>query len=252
MIIQKFITIILLSFLFFPSYNAQSFDQKAGPNAQQPGSGPNTAHNKGTNGTRSCSVSAEQIRLCTDNDLISQLDALPIEELTETEEADLLFMREEEKLARDAYTLFNTLWGSVIFDRISMAEQKHMDALLLLIDRYNLVDPIVDDVPGIFINPDLQALYDLLAASGSNSLVDALMAGAEIEEVDIADLQGSELATDNLDIQLIYDNLMKGSRNHLRSFVSNLELLGIVYEPRHLTVEEFELIINPPMERGQK
>ena len=183
--------------------------------------------------------------------LAEQLALLPIEDLTEEEIADILFMREEEKLARDSYDYFYEIWGQKIFDNISNAEQTHIDALILLIDRYALTDPIVEDIPGYFPNTDLQALYDIVAASGSLSLIDALMAGALIEEVDLLDLYIRYDATDNQDIHLIYDSLMKGSRNHLRSFVSNLETQGIIYIPLHLSQEEYDEIINSPMENGR-
>lgn len=182
--------------------------------------------------------------------MVTYLNSLPIEDLTGEEAADILFMREEEKLARDAYIYFYSLWGQKIFDNISSAEQSHIDALILLIDRYQLVDPITDDVQGYFTNIDLQVLYDALAASGSNSLIDGLMAGAEIEEVDLIDLYIRYDATENQDIHFIYDNLMKGSRNHLRAFVSNIEKQGIVYQPLHLTQDEYDTIINSPMETG--
>jgi len=184
-------------------------------------------------------------------DLSTALAALPLEELTDEESADILFMREEEKLARDAYDFFYNLWGQQIFNNISNSEQTHMEALLLLINRYDLIDPVADDIPGYFPNTDLQSLYDLLTASGSNSLIDALMAGAEIEEVDLIDLYIRYDATDNQDVRLVYDNLMKGSRNHLRSFVSNLEKQGVTYLPLHLTQEEYDEIINSPMENGR-
>lgn len=71
------------------------------------------------------------------------------------------------------------------------------------------------------------------------------------EEVDLLDLYIRYDATDNHDVHLIYDSLMKGSRNHLRSFVSNLETQGIIYLPLHLTQEEYDAIINTPMENGQ-
>ncbi len=184
------------------------------------------------------------------NSLSAELDAIPIKLLTTQEADDLLFMREEEKLARDAYVLFYSQWNQKIFNNISQAEQAHMDALLLLINRYELIDPVVDDIKGYFPNIELQALYDALSALGSNSIIDALMAGAEIEEVDLIDLVVRYAETDNKDIQFIYDILMLGSRNHLRSFVSNLSKQGIDYQPKHLSEEEYKLIINSPMEKG--
>ena len=184
--------------------------------------------------------------------LSETLSSLSVESLSDEEVDAILFMREEEKLARDAYRLFYQLWNQKIFTNIASAEQTHMDALLLLIDRYQLIDPVSSDDSGVFENSELQNLYDVLAAKGSNSLIDALMAGAEIEEVDLLDLELRALQSDNEDVQLIFESLMKGSRNHLRSFVSNLENQHMSYAPQHLTQEEFDEIINSPMESGNE
>ena len=73
--------------------------------------------------------------------------------------------------------------------------------------------------------------------------VDALKVGATIEEVDIVDLQKHLKENDNEDIALVYDNLMRGSRNHLRAFVINLKARGITYSPQYLTQTEYNTII---------
>jgi hypothetical protein len=88
-----------------------------------------------------------------------------------------------------------------------------------------------------------------LVATGSVSLVDGLKVGATIEEIDMIDLNKALLETDNQDIMLVYQNLLKGSRNHLRSFVSNLAKQGITYVPQYMAVADYQVIVNTPMER---
>ena len=58
----------------------------------------------------------------------------------------------------------------------------------------------------------------------------------------VNELEGNE------DIAIVYENLMKGSRNHLRSFVNNLDNQGVVYQPQYLTPEEYDAVINAGME----
>jgi hypothetical protein len=183
--------------------------------------------------------------------IISQINAQPKEPLSASEKAALLFMREEEKLARDVYDNLYVAWSAPSFNNISESEQSHMDAILALINKYELVDPAAGIASGKFVNTDLQALYDDLIMQGLISRADGFKVGAAIEEIDIVDLQ-RELATniDNNDITLVFENLMKGSRNHLRSFVKNLATLGITYSPKYLTQEAFDAIINTEMERG--
>jgi hypothetical protein len=145
-----------------------------------------------------------------------QLTSIPPSDLTADESAGLLYMREEEKLARDVYNQMYTLWGQPVFQNIASSEQTHMDQVKLLLDRYGLADPALD--PGKFTDPALQALYDQLIGQGTVSLEEALKIGALVEQTDIDDLQARLAQTDNADIQLVYNNLMSASYNHLSAF----------------------------------
>ena len=112
--------------------------------------------------------------------------------------------------------------------------------------------PGAGNAAGVFTNPDLQALYDELVDRGSESLVEALKVGALIEDLDIVDLRS--LQTDTAaDIATVYANLEKGSRNHLRAFISNLDRRGETYTPSYLSTVEFEEIVAaPPNEETAK
>jgi len=144
------------------------------------------------------------------------ITTIPASDLSDAEAASLLFMREEEKLARDVYLKMYELWGMPIFQNIANSEQMHMDQIKQLLDRYGLTDPAL--APGQFTDPSLQALYDQLVAQGSVSLADAMNVGVLIEQTDIADLQEHIAQTDNADIQMVYSNLLNGSYNHLAAF----------------------------------
>jgi hypothetical protein len=154
-------------------------------------------------------------------------------------------MREEEKLARDVYITLNELWNRRVFGNISGSEQRHMDAIKTLIDRYQLDDPVGVDSLGMFKNKTLQELYNKLIEQGSVSLIEALKVGALIEEIDILDIQ-NELneQVDNQDINFVYSNLLKGSYNHLRAFVRNLNRTGVIYIPQKLSENEYLSIIS--------
>jgi len=180
--------------------------------------------------------------------LTEQINLLPKEPLSVAETTALLFMREEEKLARDVYDYLFDIWGAKPFSNISASEQKHMDAVLQLINKYELNDPVGNNQPGIFANTDLQQLYDELISQGEISLEQAFRVGAAIEEIDIIDLRVSDV--DNQDIILVFENLERGSRNHLRAYVSNLENLNVTYLPQFMSQDDYDEIINSPMERG--
>ena len=179
------------------------------------------------------------------------IEALPYEEVDDTEREDLLYMREEEKLARDVYRAMDDLWGLRALRNIAGAEQTHMNALLKILDKYDILDSVGDAPAGQFANEQLQQLYNDLVAQGSQSLTDALIVGATIEDLDIHDLDEALARTDNEDIRTVYQNLQKGSRNHLRAFTNLLEGSGVTYEPQYLSVDQFEEILSTSMERGR-
>jgi hypothetical protein len=170
------------------------------------------------------------------------VSALPYQEPDDAEKADLLYMREEEKLAHDVYLALYNKWKHRAFNTIARSEQQHTDAIKSLLDKYGLEDPAVS-TPGIFSNEELQSLYDELVAAGSVSLIEALRAGATIEDLDIYDLNDAVSAADNSDIKTVYRNLTKGSENHLKTFVSQLARYGQTYEAQYLSEEEIEYIV---------
>ena len=178
------------------------------------------------------------------------LSTLPTQSLNETEKQGILYMREEEKLARDVYLELYDKWGVQIFSNIAHSEQTHMDAVLLLIERYNLTDPVGNDTRGVFTNDTLQNLYNELVANGTKSLEDAYRVGALIEEVDIIDLEDWIAKTDNEDLKTVYGFLMSGSYNHLRAFVKQLNNLGVTYTPVLLPQEQYNEIISGTAGRG--
>lgn len=182
--------------------------------------------------------------------VIQEVSDVSLDELSALEIENLTYMREEEKLARDVYlTMFET-WGLSIFENIASSEQSHTDAVAKMLDKYKLPDPVVDDRIGIFMNQELADLYETLLARGHQSSLEALFVGGLIEEVDMVDLKRAIEETDNEDIRELYESLLRGSRNHLRSFVGQIENLGIVYEAQFLSQEEVDAIVDSPMERS--
>ncbi len=146
----------------------------------------------------------------------------PVPVLTAVEAADLLFMREEEKLARDVYRALYDMWGNQVFYNISLSEQKHTDAVLDLIVKYGLTDP-ASEFEGVFNDQHLQDLYDFLMDMGDDGELEALQVGVLIEVTDITDIEGCILRTDKADILNVYGNLLDGSFNHLDAFQRNVE-----------------------------
>lgn len=166
------------------------------------------------------------------SELTQQLNIIPDEELSQEEFDGLVFMREEEKLARDVYLTLNKTTPLRPFENISKSEQHHMDAIKYLLDRYGIEDPASENEIGIFKNRELQDLFDSLIETGKEGKIEALKVGALIEEKDILDLDNELNNTvDNEDIKFVYENLVRASKNHLRAFTNVLKLNGIDYTP---------------------
>lgn len=173
--------------------------------------------------------------------------------LTDVEIEGLMFMREEEKLAHDVYTTFADMYGKPIFSNIASAETQHMALVLALIEAYDLDDPIADSPVGEFANQDLQDLYDGLIEQGSVDLAAALEVGAVIEEVDILDLERYLEDTTNPDIIKVYDNLLRGSENHLRAFVSQINANGgDRQQPALMKQGAYDEILTSENQRGDR
>ena len=174
-------------------------------------------------------------------------DEIQTDKLSQQEKDDLLFLREEEKLARDVYLFSYDKYGEAIFNNIARSEQQHMNQLLTLINTYNLNDSASSE-RGVFNNQDLQNLYDSLTTLSDLSLIGALTVGATIEDLDISDIDEFEDRTDNATILNTYDKLKCGSRNHLRSYIGRLEVDGVDYVPQFISLDEFNEIINSQKE----
>ncbi len=164
--------------------------------------------------------------------------------LSAEEKAGILFMREEEKLARDAYELFYEKWGVNPFGHIRFSEQTHMDQIKTLIMSYKLEDPIEKTAgePGKFQNGLLQNLYAELAKEGSASMAAGLKTGALIEEIDILDLDARMAQSQNADILRVFGYLKRASENHLNAFVRRLKSSGVDYSPVKMTKKQFDEI----------
>lgn len=162
------------------------------------------------------------------------------------EKMHLMFMREEEKLARDVYQTLGTMYpDSAIFGNIDDSEQKHTTAVKAMIEKYGYEDPNTNDNVGVFTGEDFgwyfTEKYNQLVERASISELEALYVGAFIEELDMMDInqcpkvivetdngiddveQCGKVYTDNADIQRLYSSLLDGSDSHLEGYVMNIE-----------------------------
>jgi len=214
-------------------------------------------------GLMSCSTTQEEVTpflgeiITVDESGITTLDAQGLKDLyyenggiaTDSLQEWILFMREEEKVARDLYLAFSELYTVPVFKNIAKAEQNHMNAVLSLMETYGIEDPVIEE-NGVFTNEHLQELYNTLLEQGSDSIAGAIKVGALVEEVDIVDLANVYLYAPGDDFKALAEALMLGSRNHLRAFNGHLTFRKITYTPQVLDQEAFNAIVNSPWEVG--
>jgi hypothetical protein len=137
-----------------------------------------------------------------------------------------------------------------VFANIRDSEATHSAAMKALLDRYTLADPLAGLARATFAAPAFQALHDDLVAASAVSLVEALKVGVQIEELDIRDITEQQAGIDNADILMVYDNLLRGSRNHLRAFMKGLVQQGGSYVPQYIPQASFDAIVHSPLETG--
>ncbi len=138
--------------------------------------------------------------------------------LDEADEQALLEQVEHEKVARDVYVAFFDATGDYRFERVAQSEQRHLEALRWLLDRYDLTDPTAGRDEGEFASRAFQDQYDAYVAQGDD-LAGALAAARQIESEDIADLAAAAKALDDApDVEHVYERQVKASEHHLAAF----------------------------------
>lgn len=146
--------------------------------------------------------------------------------LTDEQKATILYMYQEEKVARDVYIWMDDIYGTQTntFANIILSEQQHMDAVEKLCIKYDIdISAVDENAIGVFILPELQDLYDTLYVQ-DNTLEEALNVGVLIEETDITDLEEAAAGMPD-DVVSVFENLKEGSLNHLGAFTYALSQL---------------------------
>jgi len=167
--------------------------------------------------------------------------------LTDSDKNALLFMLEEEKLARDTYNYLWEVWQINPFTNIKSTEQSHMDAIAQVLTSYGIQYTILP--AGQFADSLLLNFYNQFVTSGSVSLSNALQIGATIEDLDISDLEEYTAQSTNETVINVFNSLECGSRNHLRSFVSAVVTAGGSYAPQFISQDYYSIIISSSNEK---
>lgn len=130
----------------------------------------------------------------------------------------LLRQLDEERLAYKLYTALGEVHPSLQqFQNIPRSESRHFNSLAQY-RKANNPDLEIPELEGEFIYPETQALYDRLLNEGKQSPQAAMKVGVQVEELDIRDLDEALAGSPDDQLRRIYENLRRGSENHLRAF----------------------------------
>jgi len=194
-------------------------------------------------------------------------DSAPV--LDFNEQTHLVFICEEEKLARDVYRVLGRRFPEIASLAV-MAENKEASncAVQELLHKYRVSVPRVNRNVGVFswgiYGRYFTEKYMVLTGQGSSSPLNALYVGAFIEELNILDIKECPKAivdiangindtsacgieyTDNPEVQDMYEELLDESREHLRLLVKDIEqLIGSgKYQAQVLQQNEVDAIIS--------
>ena len=155
----------------------------------------------------------------------------------------LVALYEEEILAHDLYVAFGKKYPDVMpFKNIPRSELRHREAMAGVL-KDNKIPVPEKSGNGTFASDGLADLYKKLSAQGEKSVVDALMAGALVEESDIADLRKMQKESTSATDKTVFANLETASNNHLRAFVRNVEAKGGSYKAQVLDPADLKSIL---------
>jgi hypothetical protein len=138
--------------------------------------------------------------------------------VSSTVKTQLIYLVQEEKLARDVYAALATSGISRKFSNITPAEQTHMTALAATMKNYGIADPTAGLKSGIFKDSSLAQLYKTLMAKARLSSTDAISVGILIEQTDIADINKLLKSVTQSDLLATLHLLLSGSQRHLAAF----------------------------------
>ena len=176
----------------------------------------------------------------------STIDSASSTTVDEHERLHLVFMREEEKLARDVYITLGMQYPYVnVFGNIVQSEERHTCSVCDKLQQYGITDPVTNNNVGVFSGEEFGVYFtekfQQLTDRGTEGELEALYVGAYIEELDMIDIRQcpavivetidsveavsdcGKVYTDNADIQRLYDSLLEGSESHLRAYVKKIE-----------------------------
>lgn len=160
---------------------------------------------------------------------------------TYTVNEDLTYYLAMVDLTADINAGFETAWQLPLFKKVTNSENRMVS---LIRERMKIMNIPVNEAilkeSGVYGERGLQKLYDELIPKGAESINEAMLASAELEEHQLLFLEKALERTENLDVILLYDQLRMISKKNLRSIAAQLLNEGVTYRPVVMSEEYFD------------
>ncbi len=172
--------------------------------------------------------------------LSARLRPLSVDSLTAEEFHDLRALREGQKVMRDLYAVWQGRWKTPLFGNFAAAEQTHMDAMLRLLMRHQMNDPVVSKPLGAFKDSTFVRLFDHSSTSAAKSLNDCYLVACSLEEADILSLDTCLLHSKAADLRLVFSVLQQASAMHLATLRSHLRRLKVELRTMNISAQRLD------------
>jgi hypothetical protein len=177
------------------------------------------------------------------DEMRSEINPLPISELTANEKEGLLQLAGQEKFARDVLLGLGKKRKKILLGKIAQRHKEHLEALGLLFFRYEIANPLAESLPGDFQNPDEEERFITTLRQGSTHGAAALSTAMELEEILVHDYREVAAATDNPYFQIIFERCLKRIYQHMHWLANQMTQTKLDYKPKILSPEDFAAIV---------
>ena len=167
--------------------------------------------------------------------------------LSMEETESLKFTAEQEKLSVELYLYAFSAYNLPIFQEIANKKTRHLTEVRAVMEDLDVEDPTEGIGVGVFNNTEIQTLYNQMRSRIEEGQNNAFIAALTVEE-SIIHFSGISLSeTSNNTLIELYEAIICGSKNHFRTFYSELTT-SKSYVSQYFTQEEFSDIVNSGQE----
>lgn len=167
--------------------------------------------------------------------------------LSDLEKEHLEWIGEQEKMEKEVFGYFATLYDLPLWGNMSASEATHLGIVEEALEVNALALP--GEETGVFSQESITDFYNSLISQGTQEQNEALLASLVMEEGVLADLMERATSCSDASLLEMVGSLQVGVRNHLRALFKVSTRFQLVYEPEFLDKAVFDQIVTSDFER---